>query len=642
MTTLLTLNEYAALGWKIFPLQQNGKRPLTKQGFKDATDNKFQIAKWFAAYKGCNWGMATGDIVVVDVDTKNGGQIDPDLPITRMSRTGNNGFHLFYTNPLKIDIRNSAGALATGVDVRGYGGYVVIPPSTLGDGKEYVWLNEELMAMPPKQLMDTVKEKSETLPMSGEPDPVEVTAAVAKLSKARAENYETWVKVGMALHNVGEDMLPLWDTWSKQAESYEPGKCAEKWLSFHADSGITVASLFAWAMEDSAGTYVRPATKDPKPSEYMSTLHQLGYTFSMNAMNDRVYANGHLLADGLSKHMMTLLRESNFKNDSVFGDAVVSEAYEHQFHPILDYLNSLTWNGKDHIAELCTYFKDRDDIFPMLMRKWLVGAAAKIILPLKENPMLVLDGKQGKGKSYFVRWLGSVLPEFFKTSPIEADNKDFVIDTVSYFVWEVEELGSTFRKSDREALKAFIMRLVADYRSPYGKYPVKKNVTCSYIGTLNDEGGFLTDPTGNRRFRVCTLTNIDWSYTKLNVNDIWAQAVALAEAGETSVFTAEENTASEAINERYEVDDPLAYYIEKYFAIDPADKTMYTPTAEIATILSTKGLQVNATDQRINNRIGAVLTRFGLSKAQKRGADGKQSRGWYGIAPKDKPFESIM
>jgi Bifunctional DNA primase/polymerase, N-terminal len=50
-------------------------------------------------------------------------------PRRRLGRTGGGGIHIFFRYPRETDIRNSAGLLGPGLDVRGEGGYVVVPPS---------------------------------------------------------------------------------------------------------------------------------------------------------------------------------------------------------------------------------------------------------------------------------------------------------------------------------------------------------------------------------------------------------------------------------------------------------------------------------------------------------------------------------
>lgn len=57
------------------------------------------------------------------------------------------------------------------------------------------------------------------------------------------EDYDLWIKVGMALRFASESLLSDWDDWSQGASNYDPGVCEEHWQSFNADGGITVGTL---------------------------------------------------------------------------------------------------------------------------------------------------------------------------------------------------------------------------------------------------------------------------------------------------------------------------------------------------------------------------------------------------------------
>jgi hypothetical protein len=77
------------------------------------------------------------------------------LPATRESTTGR-GRHLWFrTTPLPIP--NSAGRVGVGIDVRGEGGYVVVPPSLHPDGPAYHWVNADPIAEAPSWLLMLAK-----------------------------------------------------------------------------------------------------------------------------------------------------------------------------------------------------------------------------------------------------------------------------------------------------------------------------------------------------------------------------------------------------------------------------------------------------------------------------------------------------
>ena len=102
------------------------------------------------------------------------------------------------------------------------------------------------------------------------------------------------------------------------------------WSEFDSrrDEKITISSLFYWAEVDGQGKFVRSAPKNAKPSDYIRALHTLGYSFSMNEMNDRLYVNGSLFSDGLSALFMTELREHGYHNKTLAVEAMIAEGIE--------------------------------------------------------------------------------------------------------------------------------------------------------------------------------------------------------------------------------------------------------------------------------------------------------------------------
>jgi len=132
-----------------------GKHPRLDTGVKGASTDKATIRRWFERQwpERCNLGIATGQVsglVVIDVDPKHDGfatlaalerELGPLPTDSPRARTGSGGVHIYLAYPTDGQlIRNSAGALGRGVDVRGDSGYVVAPPSVTDKGA-YVWLN---------------------------------------------------------------------------------------------------------------------------------------------------------------------------------------------------------------------------------------------------------------------------------------------------------------------------------------------------------------------------------------------------------------------------------------------------------------------------------------------------------------------
>ena len=142
------VKEYSASGWSVFPVVTNEKRPLTPNGFKDATTDTTVINQWFDKWPNANIAIATGavsNLMVLDVDVKHGTKgIESlaelvsqygELPETRKHTTPSGGYHLIFKYP-GYYVPNSQNRIGAGLDIRCDGGYIVAPPSDI-DGIKY-------------------------------------------------------------------------------------------------------------------------------------------------------------------------------------------------------------------------------------------------------------------------------------------------------------------------------------------------------------------------------------------------------------------------------------------------------------------------------------------------------------------------
>jgi hypothetical protein len=384
--------------------------------------------------------------------------------------------------------------------------------------------------------------------------------------------------------------------------------------------------------------YGLTASARPTSSEYVASLTALGHNFRFNELTQDVEVNSMAMTDILAAQIRSQMRDVGYNNMRAIEDAYVAAASENTYHPIKDYLDSLHWDGVDHIGELADCLQDNHDKFNngdsvarRFLQRWLIGSVGKVFAQ-EQVAMLVLEGGQNLGKSRLVHWLASPLPAYFVEGPIDPDDKDCHIRLMSRWIWEVSELGATTRRADIEALKSFITQRHVTVRKPYGKHDVRAPAVCSLIGTLNDTGaGFLNDSTGSRRSMTISLARIDWSYgDRIDVNQVWAQAVALFRTGESPSLTEEERKMQSAINATFESVDPVEDVLMMQFEIDPSQTTWFTPSAEILRIIdeTLKGTSVVHA-----HAIAAILKKRGLAAARKR-EDGQQPRGYRGIRPR--------
>lgn len=145
--------EYAKMGLAVFPLVPRDKKPLTANGFKDATKDINQIEYWWSLYPNANVGIATGEasggIAVVDMDIDDDEDKDGYrtfmkwaddnyliLPDTWLSITGRGGYHMIFKSTFPV--KSKIGWLEA-VDIKANGGYIVAPPSVHPNGRRYEW-----------------------------------------------------------------------------------------------------------------------------------------------------------------------------------------------------------------------------------------------------------------------------------------------------------------------------------------------------------------------------------------------------------------------------------------------------------------------------------------------------------------------
>jgi predicted P-loop ATPase len=373
--------------------------------------------------------------------------------------------------------------------------------------------------------------------------------------------------------------------------------------------------------------------KHRKTAEYAKVLKNLGYSFRWNLCTREIECNGMPMTDALASEIRCKARDANTWEVGVLEDVWTLMAVQNSYHPIREYLTGLQFSSGDPIGALAVHFTDEHGVFDLWLRRWLIGAVARVMEENVQNRVLVLDGAQGIGKDYFARWLCQKLPQYFHEGPILPDDKDCRIRRLSTWIWDVNEFGNTARRADREALKAFLSATSVRDRKPYGKYDIQGPVITSFIGTVNNEVGILSDPTGSRRFFIAHITAIDWSYaTRIDVDQVWAQAMKLYTEGERWELDKDERVIANEINAQYEMVDLVEETVLKLFEItgDPND---WVATVEIMETLKNVG-NLKAGTEITTQKLAAALTKLGLGRPVQRKVAGVPIRGYFGIKSK--------
>jgi hypothetical protein len=124
---------------------------LVRRGLHEATTDQRVIKEWWSRCLHANIAIATGDLVVIDIDLPKAFEsldaLVGKLPRTLTALTGGGGIHLYCH--AERELRNHASRLPglgdlPGIDLRATGGYVVAPPSEHASGTCYSWLEAEV------------------------------------------------------------------------------------------------------------------------------------------------------------------------------------------------------------------------------------------------------------------------------------------------------------------------------------------------------------------------------------------------------------------------------------------------------------------------------------------------------------------
>lgn len=380
--------QYAGRGWPVFRVT-GFKTPLKgSHGHLDATTDQATIRQWWSERPNANIAMACGELVVLDLDggadafTSPRGQAlkalaaqHDGLPRTLTSRTAR-GVHLFYRVPAGVSIRSSneprQAKGAAGVDIKGHGGWVVLPPSINAKSDfQYRWLHELPPAEMPEWLVQWIQglgvialSSATTLDLGAKPDYlkqkqrttaerasralapqyniVEAQRLASALATIPSSHYDTWIEVGMALHSLDWERsdgtsigFDLWDRWSAATpEKYNPVGMADKWASFGRTgrSEISVATIYHHAgrngWQPPAPRAVNPESEvmhhqqdQLDPGHHKTLPHSLSAVAAGGASLNGHALNGHALPPEMTtlSGSVSPLIELN-ENYSVIGD----------------------------------------------------------------------------------------------------------------------------------------------------------------------------------------------------------------------------------------------------------------------------------------------------------------------------------
>lgn len=333
-TPLATALDYAKKGWPVFPCNpkestdprkkgQPDKKPLTKNGFQDATTDLMKVRNWWEKWPDALIGIPTGaysGIVVLDSDIeRNGkGKLIKDgegnlqaemarrgwtLPETMHAITARGGMHRLFKF---VPGTKCSTDVIPNVDVRGAGGYFIAPGSRGRVGGPWVWgsvdgyenMSDILEAIEeaPEWLARIFQEgkgwdaeskekaKQKNTPPADEPETAQdqtddsddpfaemdstnaddIRRALAGVNEKGeplwdADSYNDYAHVAIALHRHAEGR-ELWEEWAQTSSKYDADEAEKKWDETVPKKNITARSILHRVPHDTLSAWARERT----------------------------------------------------------------------------------------------------------------------------------------------------------------------------------------------------------------------------------------------------------------------------------------------------------------------------------------------------------------------------------------------
>jgi predicted P-loop ATPase len=446
---------------------------------------------------------------------------------------------------------------------------------------------------------------------------------VDALAATRAADcdYDRWVSVGMILRaELGDaEGFVHWDRWSALDADRYPGtaELARKWRSFgDCQGGDLVFALARDAGWRPNRRPARPARANVKPAGGGDKVPptssdgqgggddppELRFPFvndkgKPRGIRENVYyalaadpvLKGLVSFDAFSElhvkarptpwpapgpdwHTIDDLHLANYlahrhrlvvASPEVIQQAVDMAARDNPRHPLRDWLRGLRHDGVERLDHwLVDYLGATDSLYVRAAgRMFLIGMVARVMKPgCKMDYALILQGQQGKGKSTAFRELAK---PWFADTPFRIGDRDALMSVQGVWLYEFSELDA-LGKAEETAIKAFITSVQDRFRAPYGTRMLNVPRRVVFGGTTNAEE-FLRDATGGRRFWPVKTGEMNIEGLVAVRDQLFAEAVALFDAGGRWYPTPEEERAWFAPEqERWKLVDVWADYLRAY------------------------------------------------------------------------------
>lgn len=243
------------------------------------------------------YGVVMRGLLVIDVDARNGGveslaRLLDAIPTIAgagmIVETGSGGGskHFYFSLPADAALSTHL-AEYPGVDFKS-SGYVVGPGSLHASGGQYALLvgsPGDIMPAPPELIERLRKRERIRAEISGKHIDISIGDVADMLRYIDPDDYDRWVRVGMAIHDVTCGAgLDLWDTWSQGSDKYRVGVCDNKWHSFgKSQTIVSFGTLAHYAQE--GGWQFPVEFESPESFDFCDTARHDGLPIDISGVD---------------------------------------------------------------------------------------------------------------------------------------------------------------------------------------------------------------------------------------------------------------------------------------------------------------------------------------------------------------------
>ena len=299
---------------------------------------------------------------------------------------------------------------------------------------------------------------------------------------------------------------------------------------------------------------------------------------------------------------------------------IINSSFSPEFNPILDYFESLEYDGTDYFEEVANRVHVTgcsQEFHNHLLKKFLIWAIAGWLDPKVVNHVAyILVGPQ---RSYKTNLLRSLLPPQFSELRGELSFKGFItkddeLELASMMFIELDEFD-TLSNKENALIRSLMTKDKVNKRAAYARNPENRLRIASFFGSTNNQN-FLSDEYGNLRYMPFLIDYIDSPFDNpIDYDRFYGQLYHEYKSGFNYVLTKEEEAMLKVHNEDFEAISMEEENIQSYFRV-PGEGEVgeFFQVADVINHIRRSNPNLNLNSTRVRN---ILRKKYGYKKSSR-------------------------